>query len=561
MGQVRQCGFSACVLSLLCAVIAIPAHAETRVLLVGVWKFHSADIPDLKGPENDLAAMEALMRQQGATDVTVFDNDQVTRTSVETALHALGLRSKPGDWILVYYSGHGAQAEAAVKGTADGDLDQFLPLAGFDPDKQDPERFIVDKDFYNWMARYIPRAVQVLMIADVCHSGTLNRSIDPRAFRFTPRVAFRGDIAEFSLTSRPAPQFPGVLGAEETIDGGSLIRADLPNVIYIGAALDDQFALEAPLPVEGAPSRGLLTYSFEQGLTSRGANQKTAAADLDGDAKVTMDEIAAYLDSQVRALTSQRQEPSAHIPTGRGSQVLFGTVATARPGKPLAPGVATLPAMFAPEKAVLAQLSAPDFPWRTAPDSAHADFVWDSAQGVVLRRSGDAVATGVTTISALRGVVEKWNAVDQLRPLLSERSVILEIGPRPSGARYPAGAKVSVTVRRPVPARGDRAEYLTLFGIASDGTVQTLYPLVVDGAGLLGANGATPEIDNVVIPPFGADHLIAVVTPTEPVAFRALVRSVDNQRAAGRLVGPIRDALTAAAGRGALSIGELYSGN
>ena len=52
-----------------------------------------------------------------------------------------------------------------------------------------------------------------------------------------------------------------------------------------------------------------------------------------------------------------------------------------------------------------------------------------------------------------------------------------------------------------------------------------------------------------------------MVTPTEPVSFRALLRSVENQRAAGRLVVPIRDALAAAKGRGALSIGELYTGN
>ena len=66
------------------AAATSPAAAETRVLLIGVWKFHSAIIPDLKGPENDLGAMEALMRQPGDTDITVLRNDEVTRTTVVT---------------------------------------------------------------------------------------------------------------------------------------------------------------------------------------------------------------------------------------------------------------------------------------------------------------------------------------------------------------------------------------------------------------------------------------------------------------------------------------------
>jgi len=555
------CRYATFALALFATVTALPGTAETRALLVGVWKFQSPVIPDLKGPENDLSAMEALVRQEGATDVTVLQNDQVTRTTVETALHAIGLRSKPGDWILVYYSGHGAQADAAIKGTADGDLDQFLPLAGFDPEKQDVERFIVDKDFYAWMARYIPRNVQVLMVADACHSGTLNRSIDKRAYHFTPRLAFRGDTADFALVARPAPRFPGVLDGQETIAGGSLTRADLPNVIYIGAALDDQFALEAPLPVEGAPSRGLLTYSFEQGLTARGADGKALAADLNADGRITVDELAVYLNSQVRALTSQRQESAAHIPAGRATETLFATPAIVPPAPIVAPP-ASLPAVFAFDNAIGKQLAAAGLPWRAVGDRGQADFVWDSAKGVVLRRSGDAVAQNVTTISALRGVVEKWNAVEQLRPFLSEGKVAVAIGPKPNGARYPTGASVMIAIRHDKsPATAMQPRYLTLFDIAADGTVQTLYPLAHDGAGLLGNEAEMPLIENQVVAPFGADHVIAVVTPTDPTILRGMLRSTENQRAAERLVGPIKDALASARGQGSLSIGELYTGD
>lgn len=532
-----------------CAVLpAVPAGAETRALLAGVWKFQSGIIPDLEGPQNDLTAMESLIRGEGATDVTVLRNDGVTRTTFETALHALGLRSKPGDWIFIYYSGHGAEADAAVKGTADGDTDQFLPLAGFDPDHQDAERFIVDKDLYAWVARYVPRDVEVFMIADACHSGTLHRSIDPRAWHFTPRLAFRNVPGyEIKLAARPAPRFPGVLGADDAAPTRSIQRADLPNEIYIGAAQDDQLALEASMPAEGAPSRGLLTYSFEQALTQVGADGKTLAADADHDGTLSVGELAVYLDSQVRALTGQRQESSAHYVSGADRLALFQTLP--KPVAP-APNAAPLPAVW-----IVGHAQTTPLGWRLASAQGEADFVWDTGTGAVLRRSGDTVAEKVMSDAQLAGVIEKWGAVDALRPLLNEQAARVTITPGPSGARHAAESVVSVALAaRDAPA----VRYATIFNLASDGTVQRLYPLDRDGDGRM--NGTRlPVLDNRVVAPYGVDHVVALVTPAPPAAFRATLRTADGQRGAGRLVAPIK-ALLAADPGAALSIGELYTG-
>ena len=549
------------ILSLLAGGHAAPAFSETRALLVGVWDFESPLIRNLKGPENDLNAMETLARNEGATDVTVLRNDQVTRTTFETALHALGLRAKPGDWILLYYSGHGALAEAAVKGTRDGDLDEFIPLAKFDPDHQDTERFILDKDFYDWLDRYIPTTTQILMIADTCHSGTLNRSVDPRAFQFTPRMAFRGDPSEIQLIPRPAPRFPSVLSAAapeyaEVRAGASVDRADLTNLIYIAASKDDQLAQEAPLPVSGAPSRGLLTYSLEQGLTTAGADGKSLAADLDQDGKVTVAEIGVYLNSQVRALTGQRQESVTSYTTGKESLTLFAALPA--PPKPTAD--ASLPAVFATDPLANAAWTQAETPWRPASERAAADFVWDNGAGEVVRRSGDVVAQGVKSPGALRGVIEKWGAVEALRPLLDEARLKFSIGPKQNGTRYRQGERVVLGARLATVSAATPV-YLTVFNLASDGTVQRLYPLAEDGEGKISDAADLPEIANTVIAPYGVDHVVALATPQNPTTFRALLRSVENQRAAGRLVAPIKSLLISAGAGGGLSVGELYTGN
>lgn len=528
------------------------AFAETRALLVGSWQFKSKLIMDLAGPENDLAAMETLVRGQGAQDVTVLRNEGVSRTTVETALHALGLRSKPGDWIFLYYTGHGALAEAAVKGTRDGDTDQFLPLAGFDPDVQDPERFIVDKDFYTWLSLYVPRGVQVLMMADTCHSGTLHRSVDPRVRGMAPRLTLGARNVE--LAARPAPRFASVLAAGEAAPAGAT-RDDLPNLFYISAARDDQIAWENALPVEGAPTRGFLTWSFEQGLTTPRPDGRGMAADQDGDGSLSIGELGSYLNVQVRMLSGQRQESNTVIPPGREGQGLFAAV----PPPPAPPAPPPLPGLYVADVKARASVTG-DYPWRILTDGQGADFVWDARAQAMLRRTGDVVAQNVRTAAQVRGVIEKWAALEALRPMLSEQAARLMVGPQENGARYPAGAPVTLALAQTQVASGPR--YATVFNIAADGTVQRLYPVAEqDRDGELAPGQSLPVLESQVIPPYGADHVVALVTPQPPQDFRLLLRTVENQRASARLVAPIRDVLAKNSGQASLTIGELYTGN
>lgn len=547
-------------LFLLTAVLAQPtaAHAEVRALLIGVSHYSSPVIPDLEGPANDLDAMEVLARKEGATDITVLRDDAVTRTTVETALHAMGLRARPGDWIFLYYSGHGAQAEARVKGTRDGDFDQFLPLAGFDPQNQNAERFIVDKDFYDWLSRYVAPEVQILMLADTCHSGTLHRSVDSRSYRFTPRLALRAVASTLALVPRPGPKFPSLLEYQPDrlpLVSSSLEREDLPNLIYLAAAQDDELAQELAMPTEEGPSRGLLTYAFEEGLSVHGPDRKTLLADLDGDGVVSAAEISIYVDGQVRTLTGQRQRPKASYVSGKESVRLFAT-----PDVPLArPAVPPLPAVFAQDKRGVTLLASPSAVWKIAASADAADFVWDSTSGAVVRRSGDVVASQVDTIAKLVGVVDKWRALENLRPLINEAQSKLGVAPLRDGSRYAEGATVKVSLATTAGLRNKA--YATVFNVASDGTIQRLFPVdPADGNGQIEPGSKLPLLEALVVDPFGVDHVVAVVSEADQSKFRAYLQTLDGQRGFGKLVDPIKKILAAAAGRSSISIGEIYTG-
>ncbi|MBY0621380.1 caspase family protein [Sphingomonas ursincola] len=538
---------------LLIALSAPAAQAETRAILIGVSRYESPAIPDLMGPANDLAAMEGLARSMQASDVVSLRDGAVSRSSVETALHDMGLRAQPGDWLLFYFSGHGAQALAQNPSDEDGEFDQFVPLPGFDPETQDPETFIIDKDFYAWMKRYLPPDVAILMVVDSCHSGTMHRAIDPRRYAFTPRIAFRpGEARAMQLTARPGPRLGALRSDTGEAQAGAIRRDDLPNLVYIGASRDDQLALETELPQEGAPHRGVLTYALEQAFSLPGANEASPIADLDGDGQVSVLEAGSYLNSQVRMLTAQRQESTLFYPQGWAERPLFSALPAPRLAFDLpAPNV-----IIAGQPNDIAT-AAGATSWRMAQSSNDADFLWVLSTGEVLRRSGDIVATGIGSTLAFAGVMDKWQTVMSLRPLVSELAMRLTVHPLGSDELYPEGTPISMRLERT--RRGGAALHGTVFNLASDGTVQLIYPLDADGAGLIDAATRQSMLDSVVVPPFGVDHVIALATPEAPEALRAALRNADGQRASAGLAGIIRTELKRARGRGSLSIAELYT--
>lgn len=550
----------ACALALATALTApAAAHAEIRALLIGANVYKVPGLMDLKGPVNDVSAVEALIRSQGASDITVLMDEQVTRTRVETAFHALGLRAKPGDWVLLLFAGHGAQAEAAVKGVKKDDLDDFLVLPGINPDAPQAEAYIMSADLRNWLLNYMPAGVTVVQMVDACHSGTLQRKIDPAARRFQSRVAFqaRAGADAIKLTARPAPQFGPLPDAIRTTLGGADPEY-LPNVIYISAAQDDQYAQEAPLPEEKSPPHGVLTYNFLTAMQAPGPDGHGLAADTNRDGVVSLGELSVYLDTQTRALTGQEQEPSIHFASTYEDRALFTHVAAAGAQAP----PASAPAVYAADPVASLMLENATA-WRRAARAEDADFVWSMAGGEVLRRTGDIVARGVKDRTGLEGVIEKWATVEALRPFLSEAAAHVVIGPRRNGVRYTAGEHVTVAVV-PSPlikvvAAPPAPAFVTIFNLASDGRVQTLYPVAAeDGDGRMPPHAALPVLTTEVVAPFGADHLMALFTAERPDDFRALLRTVEGSRGSGRLVSAAKREL--AKPGAALSMGELFTG-
>ncbi len=512
------------------ATVAQPASAEIRALIVAVSQY-TAPIPSLDGPPNDAAALKRVLVAQGATDIVSLNDAQATRASIRAQLEALGKRAKAGDWVIFYYAGHGSQAKSRDPGEADG-LDEFLPLSGFKVSQPDPSQFILDDDLHGWLVNFFPQTVNVLQIADACHSGTMNRSL-VAGTPFKRRSALDNPMA-ISLPPRPAdPMAIAPAGAA-------------PNLVYVGAAQDNQFALEGPLPQGDSPPRGLLTYALEGALQDRRPNGRLAA-DSDDDGKLSLAELAASLETRTRELSSTQQWSSAAVPARNERSVIF------QPLKPPAPDERPIEVKPADDQA--ADLLGGKGPWASIPRGT-PDLTWNAKEGWVTDNRGDRIAENLTSAEQLSGVIAKRKAVSQLAAAADERRIKVAVGPRPQGQRYQPGESVDLAVTH----RGGEG-WLTAFNLAGDGTVQMLYPLAGDGDGRVVAGQTRVVMARTkVVPPFGVDNIVAIATPTEPKALRAALARIDGKRQADVAAGLVRDEVDAAKGQAAISLGELYTG-
>lgn len=97
-------------------------------------------------------------RQETLTD------EQVTTTALLERLAALAAEMKPGDALLLTYSGHGGQIEDSLSPDAgDEDRDQTWCLY---------DRQLLDDEIHRAFSRFTA-GVRISVIADCCHSGTI----------------------------------------------------------------------------------------------------------------------------------------------------------------------------------------------------------------------------------------------------------------------------------------------------------------------------------------------------------------------------------------------------
>lgn len=298
---------------------AAPCAAASHALLVGVSGYPS--LPEarrLRGPRNDVPLMRDVLQRAGmaAADIQVLADGVAgsvalpTRAAILAGLAALAQRARPGDWVVVYLSGHGSQqpqpplpAGSSTYREPDGLDEIFLPhdIGRWDGRQGTVQGALVDDEIGLALAAIRARGARLWAIFDTCHAGDMARSWQGQR----PGTQHRNVPADVlgvpaatapEAGSRPrAPRLHAGRRASSLADSGLLPMAAGPggvaSVAVFYASQSDEPAAEEPLPepfgapphlpVSAAPQKvyGYFTYLLAQELARRPGQSLQQLAD------------------------------------------------------------------------------------------------------------------------------------------------------------------------------------------------------------------------------------------------------------------------------------------
>jgi hypothetical protein len=153
----------------------------------------------LNGCENDARTMMAIATAEGFTTKTLF-TQQATTTNVVAEIRAAAARLTSGGVFLLTYAGHGGQVPNT---SADAEEDQ-----------QDETWVLYDRQFLDDEIEQALTAfaagVNIVMLSDSCHSGTVCRKMDDPTQRDFVELkrSYYVDLA----VPRPGPDDPAIFG-------------------------------------------------------------------------------------------------------------------------------------------------------------------------------------------------------------------------------------------------------------------------------------------------------------------------------------------------------------
>lgn len=112
-----------------------------------------------------------LLQACGISDVTKLYNSDAHLANVKAKLRSTGGACRPGDYYVIYYSGHGVTVPDTSGDEEDG-MDEAFALVT--PAGQiDHKAFLIDDDFAEIVCSSTPDGVNIIVITDCCHSGTI----------------------------------------------------------------------------------------------------------------------------------------------------------------------------------------------------------------------------------------------------------------------------------------------------------------------------------------------------------------------------------------------------
>ncbi len=249
-------------------------------LIIAVAKYPRSSGYQKLSSDNDVPLIRAALTRQGfdSSGIRVLVDSQATRAGILQALDALVADARPGDVVVVHYSGHGHQMTDDNGDEVDGLDELWVPYdarSDVDPATYKGEYHIKDDQLEPILQRLrqqVSPGGNVVVFIDACHSGSATRSAMPVRGGLPP---IGKPASTRTVTRGGTPSGSGWLAAPATTRGGSGTASGLAPMVVFSAAREDQLATEVELkgedktagPLSVGLSHVLATLSAADGQT------------------------------------------------------------------------------------------------------------------------------------------------------------------------------------------------------------------------------------------------------------------------------------------------------
>ncbi len=454
-------------------------------LIVGIDQYQYADknrLINLEGAVNDALLLRDALRHQKVQvpDDRVLLNAQATRAAFIRTWQGMVKQAKPGDTLILTFAGHGGQQPDVEPLDEKDGKDETIMFHDFNPDAPTQGR-ILDDELYGIFKKVSDDNINILFIADSCHSSGLVRSL-ARPWRHVRTGGFWNIEPD-----APPPLLPLPTQSD---------NAPLPAHVTLITGVDSD-NLQVPETIFDDKPHGALSWFLAQALSGKADGNKNGALERN--------ELENFLKEKISIQMGEQQKPKL-LPRG-DTKVVFN-LQRKEPQRASPPNsdirIVVQQPGSAPQGLKHVRLV-------NASQSFDLLFVLNKQQKTaVFNNTGDKI----TTLPS--DALERWQRVVDKERLLKVLKTQFDMSLKPirisldkGDGLHKQGDVLHFSIE---PGdRGEGLKALTLFNLAGNGELQFLYPDTKYKDPLLVEQFPYTMPPTTVAPPFGGDDLVVLL--------------------------------------------------
>ena len=243
------------------------ARSSRHALIIGVGEYTADGVPSLKGVRHDVDSAVTIAKNMGVAEgnITFLRDADATAVGIRNAITDIARRTREGDRVFIYYSGHGTRWVDTA----------FDPTSCTEGLLASDGQVLTNREISGLLTPIAQKTEKLFVFYDACHSGGVaNQPLKTRSLgggsKLTPK--FVSGVSP-ALCAKPTNMKTRSLSKEL-----GRVGAVPANTVFVAASRPDEVSFD------DASTGGLATVAWRDCLLGQ-------AQDLDASGAVSVNEI------------------------------------------------------------------------------------------------------------------------------------------------------------------------------------------------------------------------------------------------------------------------------